>query len=145
MIQKTTLPVQVISIEESGYHLLVKVKVNGKAAIMLIDTGASRTVFDKEKIVSFIGEKKFRPLEKLSAGLGTAKMETHSITLKKFQLGKLSLSDFEAIVVDLSHVNKTYERLELHEIDGVLGSDLMTDYDAVLDYRKKELKLRPKK
>ena len=139
------MPIELLFIEDAGYHLLVKARVNGKNATLLIDTGASKTVFDKGRILRFADEKFFKPLEKLSTGLGTSDMETHSIVLKKFQVGKLSLSDFEIIVIDLSHVNLTYAKLDLPAIDGVLGSDLMVKHDAVIDYRKKEMVLRWRK
>jgi hypothetical protein len=145
MIKKTILPVELLYIEDAGYHLLIKAKVNGKKATLLIDTGASKTVFDKGRILRFADEMSFRSLEKLSTGLGTTEMETHSIVLKKFQAGKLVLPDFEAIVIDLSHVNLTYAKLDLPAIDGVLGSDLMVKHHAIIDYRKKELKLFWKK
>ena len=132
-------------IEDGGYHLLVKAKVNGSRVTLLIDTGASKTVFDKSRIQMFADEKTFLPIEKLSAGLGTTMMETQSATLKKFEVGKLKIRDFETIIIDLSHVNQTYAKLDLPVIDGVLGSDLMVRHHAVIDYRKKEMKLRWKK
>ena len=139
MLRKTTIPIELLFIEDAGYHLLIKARVNGKVAALLIDTGASKTVFDKDKVQRFIHKSSFTILGKLSTGLGTAKMETHSTVLKKIQLGKLLVSEFETIVIDLSHVNQTYARLDLPEIDGVLGSDLMLKYNAVIDYKKKKL------
>jgi hypothetical protein len=115
--------------------------VNGKSATMLIDTGASKTVFDKGRLLRFVKETGFTALEKLSTGIGTVKMETQSAVLKKFQVGKLTLQKFETIVIDLSHVNETYARLDLPAIDGVLGSDLMVHYDALIDYKKKKMTL----
>ncbi|MEO8087875.1 MAG: retropepsin-like aspartic protease, partial [Bacteroidota bacterium] len=126
-------------------HLLIKAKVNGKPVTMLIDSGASKTVFDKGRMLRFADEKNFLTLEKLSTGLGTTVMETQSTVLKKFQIGKLMIPNFETIVIDLSHVNLTYAKLDLPAIDGVLGSDLMVKHDAVIDYKKKELILRWKK
>ena len=142
MFHKTTLPIRLLLIEDAGYHLLIKAKVNGKSATLLVDTGASKTVFDKGRILRFADEKNFRTLEKLSAVLGTAKMETQSALLKKFRVGQLIIHDLEAIVIDLSHVNLTYAKLDLPAIDGVLGSDLMEKHRAVIDYRKKELSLQ---
>jgi len=141
MIRTTILPFELLFIEDAGYHLLLKVKVNGKKASLLIDTGASKTVFDKEKVQRFVKDSNLTMLGKLSTGLGTAKMETHSVVMKKIQLGKLTLTEFESIVIDLSHVNQTYLRLDLPEIDGVLGSDLMLKYNAVIDYKKRKLSL----
>ena len=134
-----------LMIEDAGYHLLIKAKVNGKAVTLLIDTGASKTVFDKGRILRFAEEKNFLRLEKLSTGLGTTVMETQSTVLKKFQVGKLMIPDFEVIVIDLSHVNLTYAKLDLPAIDGVLGSDLMVKHNAIIDYKKKEMKLSWKK
>ena len=139
MIRKTTLPLELLFIEDAGYHLLVKVKVNGKPATLLIDTGASKTVFDKGRLLKFVSEESFTTLGKLSTGLGTVKMETQSALLKKFQLSKLKLVSFETIVIDLSHVNQTYAKLDLPAIDGVLGSDIMVKYHAVIDYKKKKI------
>ncbi|CAN5381450.1 hypothetical protein BH11BAC1_BH11BAC1_17310 [soil metagenome] len=145
MIQKTILPIDLLFIEDAGYHLLIKAKVNGKPVTMLIDSGASKTVFDKGRMLRFTDENSFLTLEKLSTGLGTTVMETQSTVLKKFQVGKLVIPNFETIVIDLSHVNLTYAKLDLPAIDGVLGSDLMVKHDAVIDYKKKELILRWKK
>ena len=112
MIHKTILPIELLFIEDAGFHLLIKAKVNGKTATLLIDTGASKTVFDKGRILRFTDEKDFLSLEKLSTGLGTSKMKTQSTVLKKFQLGKFLLSNFETMVIDLSHVNLTYAELD---------------------------------
>src|SRR5688572_20298181 len=101
MISKTILPIELLFIEDAGYHLLTKVKVNGRTAVLLIDTGASKTVFDRDRIARFTGDLEFKSLEKLSTGLGTSKMETHSAVLTKFQVGKLTLQHFETIVIDL--------------------------------------------
>ncbi len=145
MINKTTIPFEPLFLEDDGFHLLIKVKVNGKNATMLIDSGASKTVFDKGRILRFTDERDLLPMEKLSTGLGTSKMKTHSTVLKKFQIGKFSLSNYETILLDLSHVNITYAKLDMPAIDGVLGSDVMMKYEAVIDYKSKELKLRWKK
>ena len=61
------------------------------------------------------------------------------IAIAYFRLG------LETILLDLTHVNVSYEKLDLPAIDGVLGSDLMMEYKAVIDYQKKELTLRWKK
>ena len=141
-MKKTILPVQTLLIEDDGFHLLIHALINNKKASMLIDTGASKTVFDKERITKFVDENEFELNEKLSTGLGTSTMKTHTITIKKIQLGDLVFKNFKSILLDLSHVNESYLKLKLPHIDGVLGSDLMVQYHAVIDYKAKELRLR---
>ena len=51
--RKNTVPLTIIPIENDGFHLMVEGFINGKAARFLIDTGASRTVFDQERILDF--------------------------------------------------------------------------------------------
>jgi len=141
-MKKTVLPIQVLFIEEDGFHLLIQAFLNNKKAWMLIDTGASKTVFDKERIKKFVDEDEFELNEKLSTGLGTNSMQTHSAIIKKIKFGEIAIKNFKTILLDLSHVNDSYHKLDLPVIDGVLGSDLMVQYDAVIDYKSKELRLR---
>ena len=144
---KATLPIKILFIEDDGCHLLIAASINGKAATLLVDTGASKTVFDKNKILNFVDESALggRIVDKLSTGLGTSDMETHAVLLKQLKLGTLLIHDFQAILLDLTHVNISYEKLDLPAIDGVLGSDLMMEYQAVVDYKNRELKLQWKK
>ena len=140
-MKKTILPIQILSIEEDGYHLMMKAHINNKKACLLIDTGASKTVFDIERIKKFVDDSEFELNEKLSTGLGTNSMQTHTVIIKKIQFRDISIHHFKAILLDLTHVNESYSKLDLPVIDGVLGSDLMIQYHAVIDYKLKELKL----
>ncbi len=137
----TTLPLTIIAIENDGFHLKLTIKVNGKNAVMILDTGASRTVFDETRIINFIGDNNLEEHDKLSTGLGTTTMTSKKVILKKIQFGKILITNYDATILDLQHVNQSYQKLELEPIDGVIGGDILTDYQAVIDYEKKELKL----
>jgi predicted aspartyl protease len=142
--RSSIIDLEVLTIEDDGSHLICKAKINGKNARILIDTGASRSVFDQERIRLFVNEKSFIQNEKLSTGLGTNSMPTSSVTLKSFKIGELKIDDFLAILLDLQHVNVTYGTLGHEAIDGVLGNDILLKHKAVIDYHKKILKLRLK-
>jgi predicted aspartyl protease len=143
MLGRTThIDIDILTIEEDGSHLLCKGKINGKIIRLLIDTGASRTVFDQERIRQFVTDKSFVQNEKLSTGLGTNSMPTSTVTLKSFRIGGLKLTNFEAVLLDLQHVNTTYGTLGHAAIDGVLGNDILLKHKAVIDYRRKVLTLR---
>ncbi|MGE0636632.1 MAG: retropepsin-like aspartic protease [Bacteroidia bacterium] len=136
------IPLKLLAIEGDGTHLLIAVKINGKKARLLVDTGASRTVFDINRISKFTKRKKFNKNEQLSTGLGTNSMQSHNTLLKKFEIGKLKIENFEAILLDLKHVNESYEKIGLGSIDGVLGGEILVTFKAVIDYGKKQLKLK---
>jgi len=139
---KIKIPIRLLNIEGDGFHLQVKMVINGKKANAILDTGASKTVFDKTRIHHFLVTEKLKDNERLSTGLGTASMQSHVVVLKNLKLGKLSVNDYPAVVLDLNHVNQTYLQLGLEPIDGVIGSDLLNEYSALVDYGKKVLVLK---
>ena len=138
---KTILPIKIFPIEDDGYHLKVSITINGVSAHVILDTGASRTVFDETRILEFVDHKTIEENERLSTGLGTNTMKSKKVVLNKIRLGAIEMTNYEAAVLDLSHVNQSYEKLGLANVDGVLGSDVLVDYNAVIDYEKKELRL----
>src|SRR6185436_7687695 len=102
---RTSIPIRTLIIEGDGCHLVIKASIHGKPVNLLVDTGASKTVFDKQRIRKFVDENEFREIDKLSTGLGTSSMKTHGVTLKQIKLGSLTIKNFETILLDLSHVN----------------------------------------
>ena len=139
-----TIKLELLSIENDGYHIFTAAAINGKPARLLIDTGASRTVFDSERIKAFLpgDEYHFEKVEKLSTGLGTNTMESHMAVLEEFSLGDTRLQDYHAVILNMEHVNQSYRMLGFPEIDGVLGGDLLHELKAVIDYRKQEIRWR---
>ena len=138
---KITIPIRLLKLDD-GFHLLVNIRVNGKRARLLIDTGASQTVFDKERIKNFLSKEKFEKHNKLSTGLGTSNMKSHLAVIKNISLGKIEIKNYKTVVIDLSHVNVAYSHMKQKPIDGVLGSDILRKYKAVIDYGKKKLIIR---
>ena len=118
---------------------MLSVKINNKAARLILDTGASKTVFDKHKINRFVKQDRFEKNEHLSTGLGTDNMESHTVTIKKLRIGKLLIENFKLILLDLKHIGNSYEQMGLPSIDGVLGGDILLQYGAVIDYRKQKI------
>ncbi len=141
----TTVPFKILSIGEDGYHLMIKLYINRKVANVIIDTGASATVFDKNRILKYLTNKSLEDHDNLSSGLGTNTMKSQSTTLKKIRIGELKIDDYKAVLLDLSHVNKSYHEVGLTPIDGVLGSDILLKHNAIIDYAKQRLKLKKSK
>lgn len=139
---KTIIPFKVLSIGGEGFHLMMKLYINRKVANVIIDTGASKTVFDRKRILKFVSDKKFDKHDNLSSGLGTNSMKSEFTTIKKIRIGTLEIVNYQMVLLDLSHVNKSYHQVGLPQVDGVLGSDILLKYKAVIDYEKKKLKLK---
>jgi hypothetical protein len=133
---KVSIPLKLIPLEQDGFHLMLKVKVNNKIARLILDTGASKTVFDKNKIERYVGHDQFEKNEHMSTGLGTDSMESHMVDIKKFSLGDLMIKNIKLVLLDLRHISQTYELMGLPAIDGVLGGDILKKYNAVIDYKE---------
>jgi len=138
------IKLDIVPIEDDGYHIFLNAVINGKPARLLIDTGASRTVFDAGRIRPFLSTKKhkFKKIDKLSTGLGTNTMESHSVVLEEIAIGETIFKDYPTVVLNMEHVNQSYRMLGYPEIDGVLGGDLLHELKAVIDYRKKQIRWR---
>src|ERR1022692_980793 len=124
-MKKTVIPINFLDLDYGGYHLLVKARINGKSARFVLDTGASKTVFDKNRYDRFVKKVEMHKNAEFSAGLGTNQMETHTVFVDKLKFGNLIIEDYEGIVMDLSHVNQAYQGHGERMIDGVLGSDIL--------------------
>ena len=71
-------------------------------------------------------------------------MPTSSTNLLSFKIGELTIENFHAILLNLSHVNASYEKMGFSQIDGVLGSDVLNKYNAIIDYKKQRITLSKK-
>jgi len=141
-MKQVNIPIQLLGIDDDGFHLQIKILINGKPANVLIDTGASRTVLDKNRIKRFESQTKASPHNRLSSGLGTNTMKSHRINIKEVRLGTLLIKNYKAILLDLSHVNESYKQIGLKAIDGVIGGDILRKYKAGILYEKKVLVLK---
>ena len=138
---KLILPIDIIDLKGEGLHLFFKARAGRKLCRLLIDTGASRTVFDETRFRRLLQDGDLTALNRLSTGLGTDSMVGFTGRIPKLHLGGISLLDYHAVVLNLSHVNSSYEMLGFPPIDGVLGSDLLHRFKAVIDYGTAELHL----
>jgi len=140
----TNIPLELMNIEGDGYHLMIEAEVNSHPVRLLVDTGASKTVFDKTRLQSLMEEgadEHYEDLEQLSTGLGTNSMQGQVAELDSFIFGDVEIKDYPVVVLDMDHVNQSYEMLGDRGIDGVLGSDILKKYDAVIYFKKKVLKM----
>jgi predicted aspartyl protease len=123
---------------------MIEAEVNGKTVRLLVDTGASKTVFDKTRLQLLVEEgadEHYEDLEQLSTGLGTNSMQGQVAELDSFKFGDVEIKDYPVVVLDMDHVNQSYDMLGDRGIDGVLGSDILKKYDAVIYFKKKVLKV----
>ena len=138
---KVVIPLQFTDLGDGGCHIIIKAKINGKSARLIVDTGASHTMFDKSRFERFVSETNFEKTGQSSTGVGSNSMETHFTNIKKFTLGTIKFIDWEVVVIDISHVNQALLGAGLRPVDGVIGGDFLKKFNALIDYQNKELSL----
>jgi hypothetical protein len=137
------VPIQLLDIEGEGFHIMVRGMIHGKEASFLIDTGASRSVFDPKTITAFIEDIQFEKKEGLSAGVGSSDLESATFVIDRLGIGALEITDYEGVALDLENIHEMYGKLGLPHIDGIIGGDLLRRHKAVINYRSRKLRLTP--
>ena len=134
-------PLRIIDLHDDGFHPLLDIQVYGRAFTVVLDTGASKTAFDKSLLQAH-EEATIMESDKLSTGLGTNEMASFTAMIPELRIGELLVRDIEVAVLDLSTINIAYRQMNHPEVLGVLGGDILMKYKAVIDYGKKQLRLK---
>lgn len=137
----TIIPLNIIDLHEDGFHLLIEITLSGKNFTLVLDTGASKTAFDKA-LLEAEGEVTLRQADELSTGLGTNSMVSYKLHVDDLHIDDLLIEPFEAAVLDLSTINVAYSQLGHPTVLGVLGGDVLMKYKAVIDYELETLSLK---
>ena len=137
------VPLRLLDIEGEGFHIMVDGSIHSKEAHFLIDTGASRSVFDPKTISTFIDDLEFEKKEGITAGVGSSDLESSTFYIDVFSLGDLEIKDYEAVALDLENIHEMYGKLGLPHIDGIIGGDVLKRHKAVISYRAKKMRVTP--
>ena len=139
---KTVLPIDIVTLgEDNSYHLFVSGTINDKKYDLLIDTGASHTIFDATLIPEApVDDTAHQEIQ--SAGIHAAELKSSIGHIKKFKLGDLKRVNWTVVLIDLSHVNELYRKFSDKRVAGLIGGDFLLKHKAIIDYKKRELVLR---
>jgi len=122
-------------------HFELKLKLNGKYARFILDTGASHTVVDSAAAAKYSVTAGKRGGKK-AGGLGTTGLETKVSKDNKIEIGKLSISGQKLVLLDLTHVNLSLENNGSGNVTGIIGADILNKKHAVIDYKGRALFLK---
>lgn len=136
---KTTLPIEIITLEDESYHIMIEVTLSKQLkGDLIIDTGASKSVFDKQFVSEYIED--IEDVEdNNSSGINAMLSEAQAGTLPSLLFNELELNNYKCILLDLSHINSFYKKHTNKQIAGLIGSDFLLKYNAVIDYKKATL------
>ena len=136
---------QVLPLELSRQnHFLVRAKINGKPALLGVDTGASLSAIDLHRrkhfrVTGLPGSSKLPPQLRINGGFNRLAIARH------LQLGRLTLVDEPLVAIDLAGPAPTAREFPEERLDGLIGTDVLFPTGAVLDCARQLLvmKLNP--
>lgn len=114
-------------------HIVFHLFLNDIPALFLLDTGASGTILTREAIEKFSLE--MRDTEESGTGAGSNNLKMHLAVQNKLIFKEKTIENIDLFVMDLSNVNSSFEDLGHLAIDGVLGADILSKYNCVVDYK----------
>jgi len=138
-----SVPLILINLNDDGFHLLVEIAVFGAKYWAVVDTGASRSVFDKGFIEQ--NSKEIHAGDQSNATTLFTTSATIQAIIPKLKIGKLTIKKYPAVALDLETVNDAYASLGHPRVIAILGSDVFYDYQAKINYKKLKIIFSPKK
>ena len=132
------IPLNIIELERENYHILIEGSFeDGTHSYWIIDTGASKTVLDKNLKMHYENVDSDDMEDYQSAGINQGMMETSVGKLTCLRFGDLEITGQKVALIDLDHVNEIYEKYTSYRISGLLGGDILMQYQCKIDYANK--------
>ena len=136
---KVTLPLDMVELQTGSYHVFLFAKVNGRKVRLLLDTGASKTVLDQTFVQEKCKTQALETIEQATSSLHATVSESNITFIKEIAFDTLKIKKYLVAVIDLTHVNETYSQVGKKPIHGILGSDILLENKAIIDYHKKQI------
>ncbi len=121
-------------------HFEIDAQIDGHEVVMLVDTGASKTLLH-DGIAERIGIQN-KKIDDCGGGIGTASAAVGTALTNVFTLGELEIPDFLLYIMDFGHVLAGIKAKGGHPVDGVVGADILGSRSAIIDYKGAKLYLK---
>jgi hypothetical protein len=139
-MKSISIPLKLINLQDDGFHLLVEIIVFKKKHFAVLDTGASRSVFDKSLIEQHLSET-LQVSDEINAATLFTTTTTIQATVPELKIGSLKIKNYETVAFDLQSVSETYQQFGHPPIMSIIGGDILMQYKAVINYDKMVLRL----
>ena len=121
-------------------HLVTDCLINRLSAKVIIDTGASNSCIDSNSVEKFkIKIENYD--EEASSATETIKNMQISIN-NSIDIVGFSIENFKLFVFDMNHINKTLREHETIKIHGIIGNDVLSKYEALINFTERKIYLK---
>jgi predicted aspartyl protease len=116
--------------------VLVKAEVNGRPAVLIVDTGSNHTIISSE-----LADAPSRNLDNVvAASKGSGFAGVGLFTKATLNVATITWRDHKVVAMDMRALSKSLGQ----KIDGMLGMDFFSEFElVVVDLKNHKLKLEP--
>jgi hypothetical protein len=113
-------------------HLILYATINKVKGRFILDTGSSRSIIDRKHKKKFrLNTKTTKKIAKTAGGSQLKMMISSENTLG---FNNLIINNFNVSLVNLNHINYSFKKMGIIEVDGIIGSDLLKSRKCIIDY-----------
>ncbi len=138
LVPEGAAPLQFLNLDQ---HPVVKLFVNGRVHLAMIDSGSGATILD-DSVLRQIPERRPMVIENMQftlSGVAGVVRKARPVHVSRLRLGPLELEDPLLFEADLSRL----EDFLGTQVQILFGADFLSRFDATFDYRRLEVTLEP--
>ena len=120
-------------------HILIECKINYFSGTFIVDTGASNSCINYLSASKFNVE--FKKSNEIASSATNEINETYYSKNNKLKIGNFQKNDFDLVLFDMSFINNSLKEKSVSNVDGIIGSDILNELNACINYKKKEISL----
>ena len=121
-------------------HIIIDCKVNSINGRFIIDTGASNSC------INYLCANKFKVnFKKLDVKASSATNQINEVFYSnnnRLEIKNFKKNNFEVILFDMTHINNSLREKEIEDVDGIIGSDVLKEFNAIIEYKRKIITLK---
>ncbi len=136
------IPFRIVELEPNSYHILVDATINNTPVVLIVDSGASRTVIDKTHGSHITPDEDNRST---AVGFMSDNVDVESIIIPTLQLGNITITDIPAAMADLSAIRQLYVKVTSIDVGGLLGCDFLIQHVSSINMTTQKIFLKSSK
>ncbi|MDA3911922.1 MAG: hypothetical protein PF448_11270 [Bacteroidales bacterium] len=139
----TIIPLKKISLPPNGLHLWLSLSAPDlpSGSGVIIDTGASQTVFDPDIMGNYLSDIRENTETDFASGVNAMIEKTEFGYINEPIIGAQKCKDLSVGIMSLEHIRSIYSEFFGLNLCGLIGSDFLQKYSAKIDYKLSNLTL----
>ena len=121
-------------------HYVVVTTLNGIEGRFILDTGASNTCVSSELTAQF--HLNAKPSEEKASSASANELDTEVAHHNELMIGSWYSQRRSVVLFNMQAVNHALQKLNIENVDGIIGADVLKSTKAIIDYNNNWLYLK---